>query len=91
MTQELILFESNYHEDHDDFGDFIIKFGNPKEHKITIENKEPLNEELNHFIECILNNTTPLTNGEAGLKALEIALEAMESMNMSSIQKNKTI
>ena len=27
MTQDLKLYESNYYEDHDNFGDFIIKFG----------------------------------------------------------------
>ena len=83
MTQNLKLYESNYHEDHDDFGDFVIKFGTPKEIDINIEQKEPLALELSHFIECILTNKKPLISGEDGLTALKIALDAMKKMNIN--------
>lgn len=82
MTQELKLFESNYYEDHDNFGDFIIKFGNPVERHIPVEKKEPLFEELSHFVDCILEKKQPLISGEVGLKALDTALEVMSIMNM---------
>ncbi|RAP29043.1 oxidoreductase [Candidatus Marinamargulisbacteria bacterium SCGC AG-343-D04] len=84
MTQELKLFESNYHEDHDNFGDYIIKFGNPVERHIPIEKKEPLFEELSHFIDCIMTKQKPLISGEVGLQALKTALKVMTVMNMSS-------
>ncbi len=82
MTQELKLFESNYHEDHDNFGDFIIKFGNPTEHIISIDKKEPLKEELIHFIDCVINKTAPLITGQDGILALNTALKVMDVMNM---------
>lgn len=80
MTQELKLFESNYHEDHDDFGDFIIKFGNPTETKIEVEKKEPLAQELSHFLECVSTNSQPMISGETGIQALKTALSVMEIM-----------
>ncbi len=80
MTQELKLFKSNYHEDHDDFGDFIIKFGNPDTQEIEIEKKEPLAEELTHFLKCIKNSTSPLISGETGVLALKTAIDVMKVM-----------
>lgn len=80
MTQELKLFESNYHEDHDDFGDFIIKFGNPTQTEVTVEKKEPLAQELSHFLKCVSTNTQPLISGETGIQALKTALQVMQIM-----------
>ncbi|RAP33032.1 oxidoreductase [Candidatus Marinamargulisbacteria bacterium SCGC AG-410-N11] len=83
MTQELTVYESNYSSDFDTFGDYIIKFGNPTKKNISLEKKEPLANELNHFINCIQTKSTPLITGENGKKALEIALKVMEKMQIS--------
>ena len=48
-----------------------------------IKNAEPLSIMCSHFIECIKNNTTPLSDGESGLRVVRV-LEAMEQ----SIQEN---
>lgn len=84
MTQELKLFESNYHEDHDDFGDFIIKFGNPTQHEIKIDKKEPLAEELSHFLNCIIESKHPLISGETGIQALQTALDVMDAIKLNN-------
>lgn len=41
--------------------------------------EEPLNIELRHFINCILNDTKPLVSGIDGIKALKIAEAALKS------------
>jgi UDP-N-acetylglucosamine 3-dehydrogenase len=43
------------------------------------EYEEPLKLELNHFVECIRNNETPLVTGLDGYKALKIAEAALKS------------
>ena len=58
--------------------------------QITIENneqsirpylptQEPLRNELNAFVNCIINDTEPVVTGADGLKALTIAEAALES------------
>lgn len=42
------------------------------EQVIPIEEGEPLKLELMHFIECVKNRKKPLTDGEEGLKVLEV-------------------
>jgi len=41
-----------------------------------IDKDEPLKLELEHFLDCIITNREPLTNGFEALKALEIAIKA---------------
>lgn len=42
---------------------------------------EPLRKELEHFVDCILNNKIPTTDGRNGAKIVEIIEKAMEKLN----------
>ena len=53
-------------------------------YNIPLENKEPLKEELKHFIECINERKQPQTDGEEGLRVLRI-LEKAERYLSSSL------
>jgi len=48
--------------------------------------REPLKAELQHFSDCVLKKEKPLVTGEDGIKALGIAIAALESS-----AKNKAI
>jgi len=50
---------------------------------ILVEEAEPLKMECKHFIECIRNNQTPITDGDEGLRVLEILSVAQQSLNNS--------
>ena len=80
ITQELTLYESNYEETYDDYGDFIIKFGKPNKIEVGITNKEPLKAEIEHFLNCIANDEEPLVNGKEALATLKTALEINEEL-----------
>jgi len=43
-------------------------------HSLPIEKEEPLKKELEHFVDCIQNNKTPLISGLEGREALKVAL-----------------
>ncbi|MBN1314357.1 MAG: Gfo/Idh/MocA family oxidoreductase [Anaerolineales bacterium] len=50
---------------------------------ITIPNIkfiEPLRQECQHFLDCIVNHTAPLTSGEEGMKIVKILEAAQNSM-----------
>ena len=46
---------------------------------IKVENKEPLKEELESFVDCVQNNTPPEVSGKDGYEALRIVDAAMTS------------
>ncbi|MFQ6056566.1 MAG: UDP-N-acetylglucosamine 3-dehydrogenase [Methanosarcinales archaeon] len=53
--------------------------------KVKIEKKEPLKNELEHFIEVVSNGNQPLVKGEDGKRALQIAMFAIKSYKYGKI------
>jgi len=41
--------------------------------------QEPLKQELQHFVDCIVDKKKPLVTGEDGVRALEVATAALQS------------
>jgi len=67
----------------DDGVEFNIRYGDvyiPK-----IEWAEPLRLECLHFIECIQKNRTPRTNGENGLKVVNVLSAAQQSLDRHGV------
>ena len=54
------------------YGDIIIP---------NISGAEPLRTELNHFIDCIVNDEEPLSNGKNGLDVVKILEATQKSLN----------
>ena len=53
---------------------------------IPVNENEPLQTECQHFIECIQKNKVPLTDGDEGLRVLEVLAKATRKLQ----QKNHT-
>jgi predicted dehydrogenase len=47
-------------------------------HALPIEKEQPLKRELEHFVDCVMNNKTPIVSGIEGKKALVLALKITE-------------
>ncbi len=60
------------------YGDIVI----PK-----IGGTEPLSTELNHFIDCILNNEEPLSNGQNGLEVVAVLETAQKSLSQNGCRE----
>jgi UDP-2-acetamido-3-amino-2,3-dideoxy-glucuronate N-acetyltransferase len=57
---------------------------------VSVDPSEPLKQECLHFIDCILNNKRPLTDGREGVRVLKV-LEASEESMAGHIQSKPTI
>lgn len=51
---------------------------------VPFDSGEPLNLELRHFAECVLQRKTPLTDGQEGLRVLKVLETAENSIRDSS-------
>lgn len=80
ISQKLVVYESNYEKEFDDFGDFVIKFSNPNTITIDMSASEPLKNELREFIDCIEKDREPEVNGDVGLSVLEVAVDALNKL-----------
>lgn len=54
-----------------------------------LEPKQPIREELKHFIDCIKTSKTPTPSGEKGLKAVRLALDITDKMRRFEVSAPK--
>lgn len=54
---------------------------------VEVEHKEPMQEELSHFVGCVLERKRPRTNGEEGLRVLRVLEKAERSMTAEQRSK----
>lgn len=66
-----------YLKDPTDFGEYQLMYRTGDILSPRIEPKEPLREEIMHFIGCINDGTKPLTDGDFGMRVVAV-LEAAE-------------
>jgi len=83
MDQKLFFYENASQESIENRGE-LIREGNMT--RFRIDKKEPLRNEIEHFIECVKENREPLVSGEDGKKAVEIALKLIESAGKKVIK-----
>ena len=79
ISQNLVLYESNYKKNFETFGDVVL-FSQPNKVEIGVDKGEPLRLELLDVIESIDNNKDPLVSGKVGLEALKIAMKVLEKI-----------
>ncbi|OGH20264.1 MAG: hypothetical protein A3D74_04475 [Candidatus Levybacteria bacterium RIFCSPHIGHO2_02_FULL_37_13] len=66
------------------FGEFQIALNSGGIYIPRIVNKEPLKEELNHFISCIKENKNPITDGKNGLEVVKLLEASQKSLRSNS-------
>ena len=49
--------------------------------KPNFQKEDALENELSHFIDCIINKQTPLVSVDDGIRALEVAIKIEELIN----------
>lgn len=82
LTQELYFYENAILNGEDiKYSEMLRGVLEGKMTKFFVSKKEPLSAEIEHFIDCVVNNKEPLIKGEDGIKALELAQGLIESSN----------
>lgn len=61
--------------------DLLVSYRSGDMWSPQLEQIEALRQELNYFVECILNCSEPFNNGHAGLRVVRMLEAASESMN----------
>jgi predicted dehydrogenase len=68
----------------------VSQFGGRKivREPVPITKEEPLKLELKHFVECVREQQKPLVDGEAAMRALDLALEITQQVKAASSSEN---
>jgi predicted dehydrogenase len=75
LERKVTIYDKGFDEKSDSYGEYITRAGEIRSPRVP--NTEPLRLECEHFIECIREGKTPLSDGESGLRVVRI-LEGMQ-------------
>lgn len=67
---------------HDGFGEFQLRIRSGDLRIPNVKFIEPLVTECNHFLDCVMNGTRPLSDGESGLRVTKVLEAADHSVRL---------
>jgi len=78
LTQDLYFYENQSISDDFEYADIMRGVTEGRMIKYPVNKKEPLQAEIEHFIDCVKNDKTVLVSAKEGLKVLETALQMVD-------------
>jgi predicted dehydrogenase len=83
---KLTIYDKGVDEDTRSYGEYITRSGDI--HSPRIPNAEPLRLECEHFLECVRDGATPLSDGHSGLRVVRV-LEGLQQELEASRRNSK--
>jgi predicted dehydrogenase len=79
---KLAIYDKGFDEDTRSWGEYIARSGDMFAPRVP--NAEPLRLECEHFIECIRTGSTPLSDGNSGLRVVRVLEELQRSLQTAT-------
>ncbi|MDQ3609304.1 MAG: Gfo/Idh/MocA family oxidoreductase [Actinomycetota bacterium] len=75
LEQKITIYDKGFDEKADTYGEYITRSGDIFSPRLP--NAEPLRLECEHFVDCVAEGRTPLTDGRSGLRVVRV-LEGLQ-------------
>jgi predicted dehydrogenase len=79
VERKLTVYDKGFDEDFTSYGEYIARSGDTWSPRVP--NDEPLRLECAHFARCVLDGTTPRSDGESGLRVVRVLEELQSSLD----------
>jgi predicted dehydrogenase len=76
VERKITVYDKGFDESADSYGEYITRSGDTWSPRLP--NAEPLRLEAQHFVDCIREGRTPVSDGRSGLRVVRV-LEALQS------------
>lgn len=88
ITEKIRIYDKGIEKPahYDTFGEFPYSYKYGDIVIPMISGKEPIRTELSHFLDCIVNDTAPLSDGRNGLNVVKILEAAQQSLDQGNNQ-----
>jgi predicted dehydrogenase len=74
--RKVTVYDKGFDEKADTYGEYITRSGDIWSPRVA--NDEPLRLECEHFLECVRERRTPISDGESGLRVVRV-LEGLQA------------
>jgi predicted dehydrogenase len=81
LEGKVTVYDKGFDEDARGYGEYITRSGEifcPQ-----IPNVEPLREECEHFVDCLIHGARPRSDGESGLRVVRVLERLQRSLERS--------
>jgi predicted dehydrogenase len=75
LEGKITVYDKGFDEHAQSYGEYITRSGDIYSPRLS--NEEPLRTECSHFVDAVRNGTTPISDGESGLRVVRV-LEALQ-------------
>jgi predicted dehydrogenase len=79
LERKLTVYDKGFDQSFQSYGEYIARSGDVW--SPSIGNEEPLRLECRHFVECLRDSHTPLSDGESGLRVVRVLAELQRSLD----------
>jgi predicted dehydrogenase len=76
IERKVTVYDKGFDEASGSYGEYITRTGDIWSPRIP--NREPLRIECEHFVDCLREGRTPLSDGESGLRVVRV-LEGLQA------------
>jgi predicted dehydrogenase len=81
LERKLTVYDKGFDESATNYGEYITRSGDIWSPRIP--NAEPLRVECEHFVECVREGRTPVSDGESGLRVVRVLESLQGSLDAS--------
>ena len=82
LEGKLTVYDKGFDESTSSYGEYITRSGDIWSPRLP--NAEPLRAECLHFVECIAEGRTPVSDGESGLRVVRVLETLQQSLDASA-------
>lgn len=89
MSHGIEVFDRGIVPEYDSFGEFKLVTKEGDDIRLSVPNKEPLKEEISHFIDCVKNGSRPLVDGKQGndiVRIIELAYVSLREKRSIGVE-----
>jgi predicted dehydrogenase len=79
LEGKITIYDKGFDERTNSYGEYITRSGDIWSPRIS--NVEPLRTEVQHFVDCIRNGATPISDGLAGLRVVRVLEGLQQSLD----------
>ncbi len=81
LERKLTIYDKGFDEDFSSYGEYIARSGDA--HSPSVPNDEPLRIECQHFVDCIVDGSTPRSDAQSGLRVVRVLGQLQASLDES--------